>query len=35
MMALGKLQFIRADSTEIQIKTSANYPVKVRSVPLD
>lgn len=35
LQALGKLQIIRADSTEIQIRTSSNYPVPIRSIPLE
>jgi len=35
MMALGKLQFIRSDTSEIQISTSVDYPAKIRSIPLD
>lgn len=35
LMALGKLQFIRSDTSEIQITTSADYPATIRSVPLD
>lgn len=34
MHALGKLQFMHADSTIIQIKTSSNYPAKISSVSL-
>lgn len=33
--ALGKLQFIRTDSTEIQIRTSSNYPAQISLIPLD
>lgn len=35
MMALGKLQFIRSDSSEVQIRTSADYPAQIRTIPLD
>ena len=34
MIAVGKLQFVRTDSSEIQIKTSADYPAKVRSISM-
>ncbi|WP_234567039.1 hypothetical protein [Rhodohalobacter sp. 614A] len=32
--ALGKLQFMRVDSTKVHIKTSSNYPAKIRPIPL-
>ena len=31
MMAMGKLQFIRADTSEFKIKTSPDYPVPIRA----
>lgn len=32
--ALGKLQFMRTDSTKVQIKTSADYPAQIRPIQL-
>lgn len=35
MQALGKLQFMRTDSTEIHINTSPEYPAKIRTIPIE
>jgi len=35
MMSLGKLKFVRTDSSEIQIKTSADYPANIISIPME
>lgn len=34
MYAVGKLQFMRSDSTKVQIKTSSDYPAQIRSIQL-
>lgn len=35
LQALGKLRFMRTDSTKIQIKTSPDYPAEIRSIPIE
>tara|TARA_R100001143_G_scaffold63587_1_gene72736 strand:- start:12653 stop:13147 length:495 start_codon:yes stop_codon:yes gene_type:complete len=32
--AVGKLQFMRSDSSKVQIKTSPDYPVQIRAIQL-
>ncbi len=34
MHSVGKLQFMRTDSTKVQIKTSTDYPAQIRSIQL-